>query len=116
MATPGVIQSAPQFPRNGFVPRMNESSRALVVPSWARRVRRGVALSTCPTCRVTRLEPQILRVLLLRRLQMPLPLTVHNCRCGHFLDVFGHHRVACARAGVLSRRGFVLESVTARVP
>ena len=68
-----------------------------------------------PTCRLTRLEPQVFRVLLLRRLQMPLPPTVRNCRCGYFLDVFGPHRAACARAGVLGKRGFALESVTARV-
>ena len=75
----------------------------------------GVALSTCPTCRLTRFDAQVFRVLLMRRLQMPLPLTARNCRCGHFLDVFGHHRAACARAGVLSKRGVALESATARI-
>ena len=43
------------------------------------------------------------------------PPNPRNCRCGHHLDVFGHHRAACARAGVLSRRGYALESVMARV-
>ena len=28
------------------------------------------------------------------------------CRCGRSLEVFGHHRAACSRAGVLGRRGF----------
>ena len=31
------------------------------------------------------------------------------------LDVLGHHRAACANAGVLGRRGWVLENVAARV-
>ena len=47
--------------------------------------------------------------------QLPLSLTARNCRCGHHLDVFGHHQAACARARVLSRRGYALESVMARV-
>ena len=42
----------------------------------------GVLLSTCPTCRLTRLEPQVFRVFLLRRFLLPLPLTVRDCRCG----------------------------------
>ena len=101
------------FREMDLCPRMNESPRALVRSQAGPGG--GVALSTCPTCRFTLLEPQVFRVLLLRRLQLPLPLTVRNCRCGHFLDVVGHHRAACARAGVLSKRGFALESVTARV-
>ena len=35
--------------------------------------------------------------------------------CGRQIDKFGHHRASCARAGVLGRRGFALESGTARV-
>ena len=41
-----------------------------------------------------------------RRLALPLPLSNRTCRCGHPLDAFGHHRAACARCGVLGRRGF----------
>ena len=37
------------------------------------------------------------------------------CRCGRRIDKFGHHRASCARAGVLGRRGFALESAIARV-
>ena len=68
----------------------------------------GLAVSTCPTCRVTRMEPQLFRVLILHRLQLPLPLTVRNCRCGLPLDQRGHHRAGCARAGVLGKRGYSL--------
>ena len=43
------------------------------------------------------------------------PLPIRNCRCGRPLDSLGHHRAACAVAGVLGRRGFPLESAAARV-
>ena len=56
-----------------------------------------------PTSRVTRLEPQVLKVLFLRRLRLPLPITARVCRCGRLLDVFGHHWSACSVAGVLGR-------------
>ena len=76
----------------------------------------GLALTTCPTCLVTRLEPQKFRVLLLRRLRLPLPSRLwRSCRCGQPLDSCGHHHAACAQAGVLGRRGWALESVVARV-
>ena len=39
----------------------------------------------------------------------PLPLTLRTCRCGRLLDKFGHHRAACAEAGVLGKRGYPLE-------
>ena len=74
-----------------------------------------MAFSTCPTCRITRLASHNFRLLLLRRLQIPLPLTVRSCQCGRPLDAHGHHRAACARAGVLGRRVFALESVVSRV-
>ena len=58
---------------------------------------------------------QSFRLLLLRRLHLPLPLTARRCRCGRLLDSYGHHHAACARVGVLGRRGFALETVAARV-
>ena len=57
----------------------------------------------------------LFRVILLRRLRQALPLSVRNCRCGLPLDFSGHHRAACARAGMLGRRGYALESVAARI-
>ena len=68
-----------------------------------------------PTTRTTRIEPQLFRVLLSRRLRRPLPFTSRSCRCGRLHDVFGHHRAACAEAGVLGRRGYALESAGAQV-
>ena len=46
---------------------------------------------------------------------MPLPLSVRSCVCGRRLDLFGHHRAACSKAGVLSRRGFAVESVVEKI-
>ena len=53
----------------------------------------------------TAIPSHLFRVLLLRRLRQPLPFTGRACRCGRLLDAFGHHRAACGRVGVLSRRG-----------
>ena len=75
----------------------------------------GAALTVAPTNRETTILPHLFRVILLRRLRQALPLSVLNCRCGRPLDFCGHHRAACARAGVLGRRGFALESVAARI-
>ena len=71
----------------------------------------GLALSSCPVSRLTMFTSQLLRVVLLRRLHLPLPLTVRNCRCGLPLDSRGHHRAACARAGVLGG----IENAAARI-
>ena len=48
----------------------------------------GVPFNTVPRNFDTRLEPHLFRVLLLRRLRLPLPPTVHLCRCGHHQDSF----------------------------
>ena len=61
-----------------------------------------------PTSRLTKLDPSVFRTLLVRRLRLPLPLTMRACGCGRLLDAFGHHRSACAVSGVLGRRGFAL--------
>ena len=62
-----------------------------------------------------RFDAQVFRVLLLRRLWCPLPLSGAICRCGRPLDSRGHHRAACHLAGVLGHRGFSLESAAARI-
>ena len=46
---------------------------------------------------------------------MPLPVSVRSCVCGRRLDVLGHHRAACSRAGVLRRRGFAVESAVEQI-
>ena len=75
----------------------------------------SLAFTAFPTSRLTWFDSQTFRVLLLRRLHLPLSLSARACQCGRPLDAFGHHRSACATSGVLGRRGFPLESAAARV-
>ena len=75
----------------------------------------GPALSVVPAGFLTQIPLHLFRVVLLRRLRLPLPLSLHTCRCGRPIDSFGHHRAACARAGVLGRREFALASAAARI-
>ena len=96
-----------------FWPALSGQERALI------RSQTG-PLSTMPfvalpTNRFSRFDPQPFRVLLLRRLHLPLPLSARQCRCGRPLDPCGHHRSTFTVAGVPWRRGNPLESAVARV-
>ena len=64
----------------------------------------GVAFTTCPTNFLTKFSPQVFRILILRRLGLPLPLTARNCGCGGPLDSCGHHRAACGGGGGRAKR------------
>ena len=75
----------------------------------------GVPFSACPSSPLTRIDSALFRVLLQRRLHLPLPLSKRICGCGQPLDPFGPHRAACSRTGALGRRGFALENAAARV-
>ena len=79
----------------------NACSPACLTASWRSQggSGAGLALSCSPTCRITRLEAQLFRVTLHRRLQLSLPFTERSCRCGLPLDFLGHHRAACASWG-----------------
>ena len=123
LEAPAPADDEPNQPRAGWqavASRVVESSFLNVVlptlsdPDIALLKSQGGPLASAPfvsfpRSRATRLEPQVLKVLFLRRLRLPLPLTARVCRCGRLLDVFGHHRSACIVAGVLGRRGFPLE-------
>ena len=75
----------------------------------------GLALTALLTSyHTTKIPAHLFRVTLLRRLRLPLPLTLHMCRCCRPIDSFGHHRASCARSGVLGR-GYALESAAARM-
>ena len=75
----------------------------------------SVPFTSLPTLRETTFAPQPFRLLLLRRLRLAVPLSARWCRCGRPLDCRGHHRSACARAGILGYRGYPMESVMARI-
>ena len=56
-----------------------------------------------------------LRILLLRRLRLPLDLDNRYCKCGAPLDTLGDHRAACSTVGTLQTRAVPLERTWARV-
>ena len=68
-----------------------------------------------PTSACAALTSAELRVLLLRRLRLPLPIAGRYCRCGRPLDPYGDHRAACSTCGVLRVRAKPLEKALARV-
>ena len=96
-----------------LMPRMSPVEQALLRSQSGPCA--GVAFSVCPSSPLTRIDSALFRVLLQRRLHLPLPLSQRICGCGRPLDPFGHHRAACSRTGALGRRGFALESAAARV-
>ena len=87
---------------------MTESERAMVRSQGGPGA--GVPFTVCPTGIETRIDPHLFRTVFLRRLRLPLSMSKRIGRCGRPLDSRGHHRAACARAGVLGRRGFAVES------
>ena len=108
-----VLQSRFAPPRgDSKLPTHQQGFKVLGIPSGPMASAAFVAI---PSMKETRIDPQPFRLLFLRRLRLPLPLQPRSCRCGRPLDVLGHHRAACANAGVLGRRGWVLENVAARV-
>ena len=66
----------------------------------SRFVRVILAMSTVSNC-------LYFRILLLRRLRLPIQFAARTCRCRRTLDLLGDHRAACAQSGVLRSRGGV---------
>ena len=101
------------FLERGHVARLSLPSKGVVaLPRWSNG---GAAFHKSPNSVALPFDAQPFRVLSLRRLWLQLPSSVRDCRCGLPLDSRGHHRAACATAGVLCRRFFALESAAARV-
>ena len=84
-------------------PRMEATERTMVRSQAGPNA--GVALSTCLSSPLTRIESPLFRVLLQRRLSLPLPLSQRICGCGLPNDPFGHHRAACSWTGVVGKEG-----------
>ena len=71
---------------------------------------------TClPTSQETRFTSEEFRTLMLVRLHLPLHVDERVCKCGQPVDVFGHHRSACSRIGLLKPRGTPAEVCMARI-
>ena len=72
-------------------------------------------LTVRPTAPELAVDSAPFRVLLLRRLRLPLPLAPSRCHCQRPLDVLGDHVATCPRSGTLRQRGGPLERAAARV-
>ena len=101
------------FQTEALWPSLDMNERALALSQSGPLA--GVPFHCLPTSHATRLDSEIFRTLLLRRLRLPLPLNARVCRCGRLLDCLGHHRSACAVSGALGRRGFEVEVAVARI-
>ena len=91
-------------------PRLSPDQRALVRSQSGPLA--SVPFTALPVHRVSKMDSEPYRVLLLRRLCLPLPFTVCTFRCGRPHDAFGQHRAASSTVGVLGRRGFAHHTVS----
>ena len=89
------------------------ASRALLLSQAGPHA--GRAFTVFPTSAELTVPSPLFRVLLLRRLRLPLPVTPRTCACRGRLDSLGDHRAACATSGVLASRALPLERAVARV-
>ena len=92
---------------------LDPASRALLLSQGGEAA--GCAFTATPSSPDTAVPDAEYRVLLLRRLRLPLPLAPKHCACGGLLDDFGDHRSACAQVGALARRAGLLERAAARI-
>ena len=76
----------------------------------------GAAPAFAPTAPEFAIPTHLFRVLLLERLQLPLPVDEAVCSgCHAPLDPLGRHRAACARTGRLKKRATPIERMLVRV-
>eukprot|EP00438_Fugacium_kawagutii_P035997 Skav228963 [mRNA] locus=scaffold671:28044:28988:+ [translate_table: standard] len=99
--------------RRQLLTALDPASRALLISQSGPHA--SLAFTTIPFGPEFTYPSHIFRILLLRRLRLPLPLAARTCRCRRTLDFIGDHRAACARSGVLRNRGGALERAAARV-
>ena len=92
-----------------FVHGPPSSARLTTRPKTSRH------LTSLPTSPETTFTAEEFRTLLLVRLHLPLHVDDRFCKCGARLDVFGHHRSACPRVGLLKLRGTPAEICVARI-
>ena len=85
-----------KFREQDLMPRLGENDRA---PAFTERPTDRHEFLTVPTHPLNRIDSQEFRVLLLRRLRLPLPLSSRRCRCGRLLHSYGHHRALCHSRG-----------------
>ncbi len=94
-------------------PRLSRPQRAMLRSQTGPLC--GAALAAVPTAPEYTIAPELFRVILLRRLRLPLPLSGRRCACRRFLDPQGDHRAACPTVGILGQRAAPQERMAARV-
>ena len=99
--------------RNELLTALDPASRAMLESQTGPFASR--TFTTIPSGPEFTYPPDLFRILLLRRLRLPLPLSVRHCRCRRSLDSLGDHRAACATSGALRSRAGPLERAAARV-
>ena len=92
---------------------LSPASRALLLSQAGPHAAR--AFTVLPPSDDVAIPDSHFRVLLLRRLRMPLPLGPRSCSCRGALDAYGDHRAACSTSSVLASRALPLERAIARV-
>ena len=93
--------------------RLDPASQALLASQSGPHASRP--FTTIPYHADTTYPSHLFRILILRRLRLPIPLTASHCRCRRTLDPYGDHRAACAQSGILRSRAGPLERATARI-
>ena len=94
-------------------PRLDPASQALLASQQGPHASRS--FTTIPYNIDTQYPTHLFRILVLRRLRLPIPLTARHCRCRRTLDTYGDHRAACAQSGILRNRSTPLERAAARM-
>ena len=98
-----------KFHQESFWPGLTDTAKALMHSQHGPLA--SAPFTAVPTTRMTRFEAQLSRVILCRRLHLPLPLSSHTCRCATLLATI-EQRVL--RFGVLGKREFLLECAAAQ--
>ena len=92
-----------------LLPRDRAWVRSQSGPGWS------LALTTCPTSVLTKIPPHLFRVVLLRRLRLPLPLSRTRAVVASQSTRLATTALRAPERVALGRRGFALESAAARV-
>ena len=102
----------PSFLVDTIWPRLDVPHQALM---RSRNPMAAIPFTCMPLFSESRFQPQEFRVLPLKRLWQPLPLSSSICRCDRPLDSRDHNRAVCSVVGVFGTSVFALESAAARV-
>jgi len=92
---------------------LSPASQALLLSQTGPHASRCICVM--PTHADVAIPSDLFRVMLLRRLRLPLPLAPRTCSCRGHIDALGDHRAACSTSGALAARAIPLERALARV-